>query len=278
MRFVKMHGLGNDYIVVDAFDTPLVEDPRALCRVLSDRHHGVGCDGLLVLERSDRADFRMRIFNPDGSPGGMCVNGLRCAGKLLHEQGRVHGTELVAETGTELVGLELRVRGDRVEGARVTLASPRLRPDEIPVLLPGDRVVDHPLPLGDATVRVTCVSVGNPHCVIVHDDVERLTLAEIGPGIERHPAFPSRTNVEFVRLEGPHLLRQRTWERGAGETLACGSGAAAAVVACGLLGFGRGPYRVRLDGGELEVEWREEGVSVAGPAVEVFRGEWTGKG
>jgi diaminopimelate epimerase len=277
MRFVKMHGLGNDYVLVDAFDgTGVPREPGELARRISDRHRGVGGDGLIVIEPSDAADCRMRIWNRDGSEGETCGNGLRCLGKYVHERGLVPGERISVDTAAGRVTLLLDLRDGRVDRVRTELGAPRLHPEEIPVDLPGSEVVDRALEVEGRSLRVTCVSMGNPHCVVMADDVETIPVARIGPAIEKHPLFPLRTNVEFVRVEGTGRLRQRTWERGVGETQACGSGAAASVVACGLLGRGRGPWTVRLDGGELDVEWRDSGVTVAGPAVEVFRGEWTG--
>jgi len=280
-----MHGLGNDYIVVDELDGPTGAEPASLARAACDRHFGVGADGVLWLgpAGSAPADFRLTVRNPDGSDGGMCGNGARCAFRYLFERGRI-GREAVAWIGERRVRMVGSFDGDRLESVRVDLGLPGIAPREIPVELGGRRVVDHPieLPCGpgaDAeTVRVTCVSVGNPHCVLFVEDVGACRLDVLGPRLEGHPLFPERCNVEVVERRGSSRLCQRTWERGSGETLACGSGAAATAVACGLRFDERGPFEIELRGGTLRAgRGAGGGVWIEGPAVEVFRGVWLGR-
>lgn len=275
MYFIKMHGLGNDYVCVDEFRQTLLLDPAEFARRVSDRHRGVGSDGLLVLGPSTIADFRMRIWNADGSDGGMCGNGLRCAVKYLFDERVLTAPACRIETSAGVVDAEIETRDDEVASIRIWLGRPRLRPAEIPVDLPGDRIVDHGIAVRGGECRITCVSVGNPHAILLQAP-RGADVAALGSEIESHPCFPQRTNVEFLEVVEPGVVEQRTWERGVGETLACGTGAAASVVALALLGYERRPYRVMLRGGDLEAEWHaDDRVSISGPAVEVFRGEWT---
>jgi diaminopimelate epimerase len=276
MKFTKMHGAGNDYVYVDGF-TERVDDPAGLAQAVSDRHFGVGGDGLILILPSAVADVRMRIFNADGSEAEMCGNGLRCVAKYAYDHGLVDRLELTIETGAGLLAVAMVTNAaGRVERVRVNMGRPRLTRAEIPMSGPPEqRVIDQELTVLDRTLRINCVSMGNPHCVVFVDDVANFPVATYGPAIEHHPLFPRRTNVEFVQVLNPGEVRQRTWERGAGETLACGTGAAAVTVA-GLL-TGRTGHRLlnHLAGGDLEMAWDGTGeVIMTGPAVEVFSGDF----
>jgi diaminopimelate epimerase len=276
MKFTKMHGAGNDYVYVDGF-SETVDDPAALAIAVSDRHFGIGGDGLILILPSTEADVRMRIFNSDGSEAEMCGNGLRCVAKYAYDHGLVDTLAITVETGAGLLPVEMFVNAaGRVDRVRVNLGQPRLTRGELPMTGPGnERVIDRELTVLDRTFRITCVSMGNPHCVIFVDDVATFPVATYGPAIEHHPLFPRRTNVEFVEVLSPAEVRQRTWERGAGETLACGTGAAAVTVA-GLLTGRTGNHLLNhLPGGDLELAWDSTGVVfMTGPATEVFSGEY----
>ncbi|MBI3848286.1 MAG: diaminopimelate epimerase [Planctomycetes bacterium] len=276
MRFVKMHGCGNDYVYVDGFEETPPTDPSSLSKRISDRHTGVGSDGLILVLPSEEADAEMVMFNADGTPGEMCGNGLRCIGKLLFDRGHVRNERIRVKTAAGVRELQLFVDAGRVARVRVNMGKPILAPAQIPTLLEGDRIVDQPLVVNGRELRVTCVSMGNPHCVVAVDDVARFPVAEVGAAIERHDVFPRRTNVEFIAELGPHAVRQRTWERGSGETLACGSGACAVGVAQRLRGRSTGTLRVELRGGVLEVDVDDGGaVFLTGPAEHVFEGVWS---
>jgi len=276
MKFVKMHGAGNDYVYVNAFEET-VADPPALAREVSDRHFGIGSDGLILILPSSTADVRMRMFNADGSEAEMCGNGVRCVAKFAYDHGLVKNREIAVETGAGVLALQAFCNDrDRVEKVRVAMGRPRLTRGEIPMTGPvGEQAVDVELTALDRTFRATCVSMGNPHCVVYVDDAAAFPVAAYGPALENHPAFPNRTNVHFVEVVGPGEVRQRTWERGAGETLACGTGAAAVTVTGVLTGRTGRELCCRLDGGDLEMEWTAAGeVFMTGPAVEVFSGDY----
>ncbi|PNU21757.1 diaminopimelate epimerase [Geothermobacter hydrogeniphilus] len=278
MKFTKMHGAGNDYVYVNGFEEQLA-DPEGLARRVSDRHFGIGSDGLILILPSERADLRMRIFNADGSEAQMCGNGVRCVAKYAWDHGLVRRRELTVETGAGILTLQLFPGADeRIERVRVNMGSPRLTRAELPMTGAADRrAVDVELAVNGEVFRATCVSMGNPHCVIYVDDVERFPVADVGPLIEHHPWFPERINVHFVQVLSATEVRQRTWERGAGETLACGTGASAVCVAGVLTGRGDRSLLVHLPGGELRLEWAADGdVYMTGPATEVFSGEWRG--
>jgi len=275
MKFTKMHGAGNDYVYVNCFDE-VVDNPEKVAIKVSNRNFGIGSDGLILILPSDRADLRMRMFNADGSESEMCGNGIRCVAKYAYDHGLVTKKEISAETGAGVLTLQLITNSlDRVEKVRVNMGAPRLSRSEIPMLGNGPaRVVAEPLNILHTTFNITCISMGNPHCVIFVDDVESLQLEKYGPLIENHDIFPRRTNVEFVHVISPDEVRQRTWERGAGETLACGTGASAVCVAGVLNGLTGKRILNHLSGGDLELEWAEDGnVYMTGPAVEVFNGE-----
>jgi len=276
MRFTKMHGAGNDYVYVDCFLNPVPHDPVGLSRAISDRHFGVGSDGLILICPSDKADARMRMFNADGSEAEMCGNGIRCVAKYLYDHGLVRKSTLAVETGRGVLSLDLEVQGGCVRQVRVDMGEPILEAARIPTTLPGNPPVDVPLAIGDRTFRVTCVSMGNPHCVTFGDEPTNDLVLGFGPRIEIDPVFPRRTNVEFVRVNGPEDVVMRVWERGSGETLACGTGACAAAVAGVLTGRTQRRTVVHLPGGDLRLHWSQTDnhVYMTGPAVEVFSGDW----
>ncbi|MDQ7793656.1 MAG: diaminopimelate epimerase [bacterium] len=282
--FTKMHGAGNDYLFIDLVGRELsLPDLPGLARAMSHRRRGVGSDGIILVLDSQVADFRMRMFNADGSEGEMCGNGLRCLARLVHDRGHTRATGFTVETAAGLMRPELVLEEGRVVAVRVDLGPPRLARRDIPMSPhpPGDSepVVRQQLTSEGRTWFFTAVSMGNPHCVIAVDDLEAVDLERVGPPLERHPLFPERVNVEFVQVLAPDRLRMRVWERGSGVTAACGTGAAAATVACALEGRAGRRARVIMDGGEVEVDWAEEGrVYQVGPAVEVFRGEFPGIG
>jgi len=275
MRFTKMHGAGNDYIFVDCFAQPVPQNPSALAVAVSDRHCGIGADGLILICPSDVADAQMRMWNADGSRGEMCGNGIRCLAKYLYEQQIARRETLTIETGRGLLDVQLETSAEQVERIRVDMGPPIVSPSEIPTTLPGTPPLDVELQVAGRTLTVTCLSMGNPHCVTFVETLNDDWVNSIGPALERHPDFPNRTNAEFVQVISPRELLVRVWERGSGETLACGTGACAAVVAGVLTERTDRAVAVRLPGGELHVEWcANDHLFLTGPAVEVFRGEW----
>jgi diaminopimelate epimerase len=274
MKFAKMQGAGNDYVYVNCFEETIA-DPAALARQVSNRNFGIGSDGLILIMPSEVADVRMRMFNSDGSESEMCGNGIRCVAKYAYDHDLVKKTEITAETGAGILTLQLFPNDrDQVERVRVNMGKPRLTRGQIPMTGPADeQVVNVELQILDRTFRITCVSMGNPHCVIFVDDAAAFPVDKYGPVIENHALFPRRTNVEFVQVMSPTEVRQRTWERGAGETLACGTGASAVAVAGVLTGRTERAILNHLLGGDLEMEWAEDGsVYMTGPAVQVFEG------
>ncbi len=272
--FTKMHGCGNDYIYFDAF-TQHIPDPEALSRRLSDRHFGVGGDGVVLIGPSAIADARMRMFNADGSEGNMCGNAIRCVGKYLYDHGMVQAQSLTIETRSGVKNLQLKIKAGRVDAVRVDMGKPELRPQYIPVLLPGDRVIGRTVELGGQRRTISCVSMGNPHCVIFCPQVDDLDLPAIGPLCENDPLFPDRVNTEFVEVCGPQRLKMRVWERGSGETWACGTGACASAVAAVESGVSprNQPIELVLRGGVLTITVTDETVLMEGGASEVFKGE-----
>ena len=277
MRFTKMQGLGNDFVVVKAEKLP--EEPETVARAVCDRHFGVGADGLVFILPSTVADLEMRIFNPDGSEAEMCGNAIRCVARLAYETGLVKKEVLRVQTGAGILVPRLCLAGGRVVAVEVDMGEPVLERSLIPMAGPPGRVIDEPLLVAGKEFRVTAVSFGNPHCVIFVPDVNQVNLQEIGPQIEHHPVFPRRTNVEFVQVISREELRVRVWERGAGVTLACGTGACAAAVAGVLNGLSARRVRVTLPGGELSISWADDNhVYMTGPAVPVFTGEWLDEG
>ncbi|MCI8501771.1 MAG: diaminopimelate epimerase [Oscillospiraceae bacterium] len=274
LQFSKMHGAGNDYIYIDCFAQE-VPNPEEAARFLSDRHFGVGSDGLVLILPSETADVRMRMFNADGSEGKMCGNASRCVGKYVYEKGIVRKPELTLETLSGIKKLFLETEGGEIKSVTVDMGRPVLTPAEIPAAWNGERLIDQPVMVKDTCYRITAVSMGNPHSVVFCDEVAALPLSEIGPAFETLPLFPERVNTEFVRVIDSQTLEMRVWERGSGETLACGTGACASVVAAALNGFCRQSEEitVKLLGGELKITYTESGsVLMRGTATHVFDG------
>ena len=273
-----MHGAGNDYVYVSCFDQPIPADPAELAQQISHRRYGVGGDGLILILPSEVADARMRMFNADGSESEMCGNGIRCVAKYVHDHGLASGTELRIETGAGVLSLALTVgNDDKVRQVTVDMGQPILDAARVPTtLLPVGPVVEHPLEIAGQTFRVTCVSMGNPHCVIFVDSATDELVSGIGPQIERDSRFPKRTNVEFVEVISRGEVRQRTWERGSGETWACGTGASAVCVAGVLTGRTDEAILNHLTGGDLQLRWDRaaDRVLMTGGAIEVFSGIW----
>ena len=278
MKFTKMQGLGNDYVYVNCFKEK-IDNPPELARRISDRHFGVGSDGLIMINPSDKADFEMEMYNADGSRGEMCGNGIRCVAKYVYDYGLTDKTHISVETLGGIKYLDLTVEEGKVKMVKVDMGKPELEPLKIPVKASGDKAVDEPILVGGNEYRMTCVSMGNPHAVIfIGCDVREFPLEEIGPKFENHERFPNRVNTEFVRVIDRRTAEMRVWERGSGETLACGTGACAVAVACALNGFTEDEVTVRLLGGDLQILWDREKdtVFMTGPAEVVFDGEWIG--
>ncbi len=273
MRFTKMHGAGNDYIYINAFEELLPDDLAKLAIAISDRHFGVGGDGLVLICPSEVADARMRMFNADGSESEMCGNAIRCVAKYLYDHGLARRESLQIETGRGVLALQCEVANDRVQRVRVNMGAPILNATDIPTTLPGDPPIRQPLTAAGKTFDVTCVSMGNPHCVTFVDQITDDWVLRVGPEIERHPAFPRRVNAEFIQIVSRHEFDMRVWERGSGETWACGTGACAAAVAAVLNGLTERQVTAHLRGGDLQLDWSEAGdVFMTGPAVEVCNG------
>ncbi|QDU53362.1 diaminopimelate epimerase [Gimesia panareensis] len=277
MKFTKMHGAGNDYVYVNCFEETLPEDIASLAVAVSDRHKGIGSDGLILICPSEKADARMRMFNADGSESEMCGNGVRCVAKYVYDHGIAKQQTLKIETGAGVLHLDLELAGSRVSQVRVNMGKPILNSAEIPTLLPGDPPVDAELELGDQSLKVTCVSMGNPHCITFVDELNDHWVHGVGPKVEVHPMFPNRVNAEFIEVVSPAELKMRVWERGSGETQACGTGACASAVAGVLTGRSERNVLIHLPGGDLRLEWADsDEVFMTGPAVEVYQGVWTG--
>jgi diaminopimelate epimerase len=276
MRFTKMHGAGNDYIYVDCFAQPVPNDLTELARAISDRHFGVGGDGLILICHSGVADAEMRMFNVDGSPSEMCGNGIRCVAKYVFDHGICRRDKLRIASAGRVLSLDLDVENNEVHRVRVDMGEPILNATQIPTKLPGNPPLDVPLALGDRKLLVTCLSMSNPHCVSFVDGLSDDLVLGLGPRSEHAPEFPNRTNVEFAQVLSPDRIRQRTWERGSGETLACGTGACAVCVAGVLTKRCERRVTIELLGGELEIEWNHDDnhVYMTGAAVEVFTGDW----
>jgi diaminopimelate epimerase len=286
LRFWKLHGCGNDYIYLDCVRNTPPRNPAGLSVKISDRHFGVGSDGLILICPSERADVRMRMFNADGSEAEMCGNGIRCLSKYAFDHGLTKSNPMTVETGRGILTLQLDVKAGKVERVTVDMGEPILDADKIPTTLPGPRVVDlaeHPLPLRGGWAeacrldpRLTCVSMGNPHVIVYCRDVSKVPLEQVGPTIETAAVFPRRINVHFVQVQSPEEVTMRTWERGSGITLACGTGACSVAVAGVLTGRTGRRITAHLPGGDLLLHWSEadQHVYMTGPAVEVFGGEW----
>ena len=273
LRFTKMHGIGNDYVYVDCFAAS-VADPAALARRVSPRHTGIGSDGLILIRPSDTADCRMEMYNADGSRGEMCGNGIRCVGKYVYDHGLVKRDTLRVATDAGIKTLDLHIGDGRVQAVTVDMGEPLLDAPRIGMAAEG-RVINAPLQVDERTYQVTCVSMGNPHCVTFIASVDGLPLTEIGPRFEHHAFFPKGVNTEVVQVVSRTDLRMRVWERGSGETAACGTGACAVLVAAVLNDKADRRATVHLNGGDLEIEWNaaDNHVFMTGPAEEVFMGE-----
>jgi len=279
MKFTKMHGAGNDYVYINGFEEK-IDNPVKLAQQVSNRHFGIGADGLILIMPSAVADVRMRMFNLDGSEGAMCGNGIRCVAKYAYDHGLVDRLEMSVETGAGILSLVMFVGSSGlVSRVQVNMGKARLTRGEIPMSGSAtDTAIALPLEVDSLRFELTCVSMGNPHAVIFVADVEQFPVAEIGRQIENHPWFPDRVNVEFVQIINPTEVIQRTWERGSGETLACGTGASAVTVAGVLTGRTERKLLNHLRGGDLELEWLDSGeVMMVGPAVEVFHGDFDPK-
>lgn len=274
MKFTKMHGCGNDYVYINCLEEE-VRNPKEVARYVSDRHFGIGSDGLILICPSQKADFRMAMYNADGSEGKMCGNGIRCVAKYVYDYGLTDKTELAIETRSGIKYLDLTVRDGRVALVKVNMGAPILSPEKIPVDFPQDRMVDEPVTVQGKEYRITCVSMGNPHAVAFVEDTASLQLEQIGPLFEHHEIFPEQVNTEFVQVISPTEINMRVWERGSGETLACGTGTCASVVACILNGKTKDQVTVHLLGGDLQIEYdrKEDTVWMTGPAAVVFDGE-----
>ena len=276
MKFTKMQGIGNDYVYVNCFEET-VKDPAAVARYVSDRHFGIGSDGLILIKPSDIADCEMDMYNLDGSQGAMCGNGIRCVAKYVYDYGIVKKENISVSTKSGIKYLDLTVRDGKVALVRVNMGSPVLTASQIPVVSSTEEMINAPLKVNGETYYITAVSMGNPHAIVYMTDVDHLDIGEIGPYFENHMAFPDRVNTEFVEVLDDHTLKMRVWERGTGETLACGTGACAVAVASILNGHvdGEKPVTVKLLGGDLEIFWdrQENLVYMTGPAATVFDGE-----
>ena len=276
MKFTKMQGIGNDYVYVNCFEET-VKDPAAVARYVSDRHFGIGSDGLILIKPSDIADCEMDMYNLDGSQGAMCGNGIRCVAKYVYDYGIVKKENISVSTKSGIKYLDLTVRDGKVALVRVNMGSPVLTASQIPVVSSTEEMINAPLKVNGETYYITAVSMGNPHAIVYMTDVDHLDIGEIGPYFENHMAFPDRVNTEFVEVLDNHTLKMRVWERGSGETLACGTGACAVAVASILNGHvdGEKPVTVKLLGGDLEIFWdrQENLVYMTGPAATVFDGE-----
>ena len=276
MKFTKMHGCGNDYVYVNLFEEQ-IKDAPGLSVAISDRHFGIGADGLITIGPSEVADFRMRIYNADGSEAEMCGNGIRCVAKYVYEHKLTDRTEISVESGAGIKYLTLFVRDGKVEQVRVDMGEPILDADRIPVIANQSPVIAEPISACGREWKMTCVSMGNPHAVVFVDDVANFPLEAYGPSFERHERFPKRINTEFVQLISKTECSMRVWERGSGETWACGTGACATAMACILNGFTENKVLVHLRGGDITVEYDPQSnhVFMTGPATEVFSGEYT---
>lgn len=275
MKFTKMHGIGNDYVYMDCTKERL-ENPGEIARLVSDRHKGIGSDGLILIQSSDEADFEMAMYNADGSYGKMCGNGIRCVAKYVYDNGLTDKTEISVISGGAVKYLKLTVENGKVKKVRVNMGEPILKPSEIPVVGDGDKLVAAPIVVDNQVYEMTCVSMGNPHAVVFLDGVDDLKIEEIGPRFEQHERFPDRVNTEFVERIDRKNLKMRVWERGSGETMACGTGACATAVAAILNGYAERDVTVHLLGGDLEISWDETDncVYMTGPAATAFTGEF----
>ncbi len=278
LKFTKMHGCGNDYIYIDgARERIPAEQKPELVRRLSDRHFGIGGDGVIFINPSDQADFEMEMYNMDGTRAEMCGNGIRCVAKYVYDKGLTDQTQISVISAGRIKYLDLHVENGRVSTVKVNMGEPILKACEIPVLAEDEKgeVIAEPIEIDGKAYRMTCVSMGNPHAVVFVENVQDFPLEQVGSGLEKHPRFPKRVNAEFVKILDEETIEMRVWERGTGETLACGTGACAAAVACSLNGLTKDTVTVKLLGGTLQIQWdkAENRVYMTGPATTVFEGE-----
>lgn len=278
MEFTKMQGLGNDYVYVNCFKEK-IENPSEMAVKVSNRHFGIGSDGLILIKPSEVADFEMEMYNADGSRGEMCGNGIRCVAKYVYDYGLTDKTSISVETLGGIKYLDLTVEHGKVTLVKVDMGTPILKPELIPIVAKGETVIDEPIMVGGKEYHMTGVSMGNPHDVVFMDDIKNLEIEKIGPLFENHERFPNRINTEFVNVIDRHTAQMRVWERGSGETLACGTGACAVAVACILNGLTENTVTVKLLGGDLQIEWDREKntVYMTGPAEVSFDGVWKEK-
>ena len=279
MKFTKMHGCGNDYIYINGFAEQIAQDEKpALVQKISDRHFGIGGDGAIFINPSDEADFEMEMYNADGSRAEMCGNGIRCVAKYVYDNGLTDKTEISIVSCGQVKYLELFLKDGQVDTVRVNMGAPEFRAAMIPVTAEKEdmSVINEPITVQGETYKMTCMSMGNPHAVVFVEDVEHLDIEKIGPYFETHERFPKRTNTEFVKVIDKNHVQMRVWERGTGETLACGTGCCAAAAACILNGLTFETVTVKLLGGELEITWAREAdrIYMTGPATTVFTGEY----
>lgn len=274
MKFTKMHGCGNDYIYINGFEEK-VDNPGKMSEMVSNVRFGIGSDGMVIIHPSEVADFRMAMYNADGSEGAMCGNAIRCIGKYVYDNGMTDKTVVTVETKSGIKILNLNVKDGKVETVRVDMGAPIIKPELIPVRFDGESMINQPLVVSGKEYKVTCISMGNPHCVTFVDDTKSLDLEHIGPDFEHHEAFPDRVNTEFVQIIDRNTVNMRVWERGSGETWACGTGACACVMACILNGYTDDKVLVHLVGGDLLIEYDRENntIFMTGPAVTVCYGE-----
>lgn len=274
LKFTKMHGCGNDYIYFNCFNQTIT-NPEGLSVSLSDRHFGIGGDGVVLICPSDVADAKMRMFNLDGSEGKMCGNAIRCVGKYLYDNKIVEKSKMTIETLSGIKVLELKKQNSEVKFVTVDMGKAELNPKKIPVNLDGDKIVDFKVEIGGRKENITCVSMGNPHCVVFYENIDTLNLEEIGPKFENNKIFPDRVNTEFIKVIDDHTLKMRVWERGSGETWACGTGACAAAVAAVENGYCKkgDDITVKLIGGDLVIKYTDDAVYLTGNANKVFDGE-----
>ena len=276
MKFTKMHGCGNDYIYIDGAKEHIAQEEKPdFVRRVSDRHFGVGGDGVIFINPSDEADFEMEMYNADGSRAEMCGNGIRCVAKFVYDKGLTDKTDISVISCGKIKYLQLSLKDNKVDTVRVNMGAPELIAANVPVVCDKEQAVDEPITVQDTEYKMTCVSMGNPHAVVFMENVTDLEIEKIGPYFESHERFPKRTNTEFVKVIDRNTVQMRVWERGTGETLACGTGCCATVVACILNGLTDDTVTVKLLGGELEITWDREAdlVYMTGPATTVFEGE-----
>ena len=276
MKFTKMHGCGNDYIYIDGAKEHIAQEEKPdFVRRVSDRHFGIGGDGVIFINPSDEADFEMEMYNADGSRAEMCGNGIRCVAKFVYDKGVTDKTDISVISCGKIKYLQLSLKDNKVDTVRVNMGAPELIAANVPVLCDKEQAVDEPITVQDTEYKMTCVSMGNPHAVVFMENVTDLEIEKIGPYFESHERFPKRTNTEFVKVIDRNTVQMRVWERGTGETLACGTGCCATVVACILNGLTDDTVTVKLLGGELEITWDREAdlVYMTGPATTVFEGE-----